>query len=674
MKPSLAAALQLHQRCMSVLNQRTRIQQLLPHEAFAALDAIIEESDLGFKDIDALTWKREVEHWLLSEGAQEKEQVLSWIEKWLVGKSPPPRCTFTRRRQDDDFRCMNHCRSRDGGSFCWELHCCRSTQSHSFCANPRPDLRGVMFCDEHRCRFTSLLSQNPCILECKAGTSFCPDHCCPVCLLTPSPSAVQPVDGSHACAAHQCRVLNCAKAQLVPFEFCVDHCCAKCIAEGSVSPFSRCVATTPFCSMHKCSLDRCKNSSIDRGGGDSDRPHFCEKHKCMLCDECVDLTNNEAILAGLCTQHRCAHPFYFCPNVAATTNYCADHTCKVCTLEGRDAFGPVNELPPRHTCDMHPLCQQVLRDGSLCCDLAMTGEMHCQPHLLAQQRQSKFGDSIMRAVQYYLPDGQCCGVSAKKKRCLAKCKDPKQMHSCWYCDAHVKMFKEQVEELVGLQAVDQSPVLENHEVQKDGEVQHHPEEAHSLGDLSDDGRSDVVDSDDLDFVDCDGDSPMVEGSDREDDEEEEEDSVLVVSSASFGPTYCSVSHSSKYSTVRCQAVSMLSGYQCAVVQIVHQSAADQCWHCPAHDGSSVRTVGGTDDEIRVPLSDAPDAELDSCVAATGSMLLQGSDEGTVPPSVVAEGGVKKHGVQQGNDCHCPCKHVSVMSIHSFLSFHHPLIH
>jgi len=321
---------------------------------------------------------------------------------------------------------------------------------------------------------------------------------------------------------------------------------------------------------------------------------------------------------------------------------------------------------------MHPLCQQVLRDGSLCCDLAMTGEMHCQPHLFAQQRQSKFGDSIMRAVQYYLPDGQCCGVSAKKKRCLAKCKDPKQMHSCWYCDAHVKMFKEQVEELVGLQAADQSPVLENDEVQKDGEVQHHPEEAHSLGDLFDDGRSDVVDSDDFDFVDCDGDSPMVEGSDREDDEEE--DSVLVVSSASFGPTYCSVSHSSKYSTVRCQAVSMLSGYQCAVVQIVHQSAADQCWHCPAHDGSSVRTVGGTDDEIRVPLSDAPDAELDSCIAATGSMLLQGSDEGTAPPSVVAEGGAKKHGVQQGNDCHCPCKHVSVMSIYSFLSFHHPWIH
>jgi len=158
MKPSLAAALQLHQRCMSVLNQRTRIQQLLPHEAFAALDAIIEESDLGFKDIDALTWKREVEHWLLSEGAPEKEQVLSWIEKWLVGKSPPPRCTFTRRLQDDEFRCMNHCRSRDGGSFCWELHCCRSTQPHSpFCANPRPDLRGVMFCDEHRCRFTSLM-------------------------------------------------------------------------------------------------------------------------------------------------------------------------------------------------------------------------------------------------------------------------------------------------------------------------------------------------------------------------------------------------------------------------------------------------------------------------------------------------------------------------------------
>lgn len=658
MKPSLAAALQLHQRCMSVLNQRTKIQQLLPHEAFSALDAIIEESDLSLKDLDALTWKREAEHWV-SEGAPEKEQVFSWIEKWLVGKTPPPRCAFTRRLQDEEFRCMNHCRSRDdvGSLFCWELHSCRSTRqlqsssSSSCCANPRSELRGVMLCDEHRCRFTApLLPQNPCVLECKAGTSFCPDHCCPVCLLTPSGSAaVMPVDGSHACAAHQCRVLNCAKAQLAPFEFCVDHCCIKCITEGSVSSFSRCIATTPFCSMHKCSLDRCKNSSVGRGsGGDSHRPghHFCEKHQCRLCDECVDLTNNETILAGLCTQHRCAHPFYFCPSVAATTNYCADHTCRICTLEGSEAFGPVNELPPRHTCDMHPLCQQVLKDGSLCCDLAATGEMHCQPHLLAQQRQSKFGDNIMRAVQYYLPDGQCCGMSVKKKRCLAKCKDPKQMHSRWYCDAHVKMFKEQVEELIALQAAEQSPAVQEEDVQVDDEEEQQQQQPDDdPADISDDGRSDAVNSDDLDFVDCDGDSPMVEDSDGEEEEEEE---AVVDSSVSSGPPLSSVSHPSKYSIVRCQAMSMLSGSQCAIIQIVHRSAADQCWHCPAHDSSSDR-VGGTactDDEMIASLSDAHDADL---VVATGSMLLQQrSEERAVSPPVVAEECVKKNGVQQGN--------------------------
>jgi len=317
----------------------------------------------------------------------------------------------------------------------------------------------------------------------------------------------------------------------------------------------------------------------------------------------------------------------------------------------------------------------VLNDGSLCCDLAAAGEMHCESHLRAQQRQSKFGDSIMKAVQYHLPDGQCCGINVKKQRCKAKCKDPQQMGSCWYCDAHVDMFKKEVEELILLQKEDHDAVREDghdavredghdavredghdaaredgHEAAREDGHDAAREDGHDAAreedydaaseflpaddplDISDDGGSN---SDDFDFVDCYGDSPMGDS-----DSDGETGWLQPSDHHPSGPASVSNALSSRYSTVRCQAVSKLTGSQCASMRIVNYSAIGQCWYCPAHDGS-IRLDIYDEMVVTKPVFDAPDIDLDRCVEATGSILL--FEEVAAPPMVPEETAIKVGG-------------------------------
>jgi len=379
----------------------------------------------GFAQLEG--WVGQAEHWLIEAGTRRYAHLPLWLEQWLRGSLPPPRCAAAP--------CLN-CAGL--GPYCAESHACASALQPACLHHRAPDAR---LCPAHRCS----AGPSACSEERLPSVAYCADHCCALCLslrLSRGQREVCMKDGEYACLQHQCAVIGCAMQMLLPHTFCQLHCCEMCVYVGEVRNLPR-TLESQFCQDHLCYVDGCMRHR------DNATSSYCAEHSChhLGCLACIDLSSRAARRAQLCADHRCSHPT-FCAaerlaeaEAGARADYCSPfctaHTCRVCWAAGLGVGGPVLEALPRNTCALHPLCQQVLQDGSVCAELGAENSAFCAEHVVAQAPLVANIDELLlyRAAER---DGQCCGRAKKSnQRCKAKCQvEPAPLY--WYCLGHLE--------------------------------------------------------------------------------------------------------------------------------------------------------------------------------------------------------------------------------------------
>lgn len=270
-----------------------------------------------------------------------------------------------------------NCSAEPYSVYCKKVHGCSSAKGP--CGNPRSSM--TTMCESHRCLAIDA-AHSTCKFERLSVGSYCADHACPGCLSL-SPHSVSARVGMHACAKHSCKAKSCSMYKFSSQDYCERHCCTECAATGNP-----CL------------------SPVEQVEGDS---------------------------PGLCPAHKCAHPTLECNNVCAAeldSSFCRDHTCKECVHQGLDVKGLAVDEPPRNTCSEHGLCQTVLLSGDVCPSLAVACSPFCLKHSGKNAKKIK-----------PVSDGQCCGVTKKKKRCLQKSPGLKLPGSAWYCHDHTDQAK-----------------------------------------------------------------------------------------------------------------------------------------------------------------------------------------------------------------------------------------
>jgi hypothetical protein len=208
---------------------------------------------------------------------------------------------------------------------------------------------------------------------------------------------------------------SCRNQQLLPHRYCLDCLCIECGVSGSTLNLPICKGAK-LCSYHKCSINICTNR---KGSGDD--MMYCDKHTCLLCMDCVDIS---CVGNTYCVSHKCLHPDHPCGNVrldqsttcSATATatavtiiskslYCMLHTCRICYTMNIPSKNVLEEYP-RNACEDHLLCNSISKNGMPCCELAVPPiNLYCNMH-------------IMRDIIVDPGDGQCYGIAkSTKKRC-----------------------------------------------------------------------------------------------------------------------------------------------------------------------------------------------------------------------------------------------------------------
>jgi hypothetical protein len=332
-----------------------------------------------------------MEHWKIGDGQRD----LTLLGQWLRGNNPPPRCQYSFIKKGTEQQCLESTPA-DGLSYCRKFHACafpncsllRSSLSHNFC-------------EEHRCRATHLESEILCEEAHIPESTFCPSHCCVVCL-------VKEREVGEVCKAHCCkRDDQCKNSCVGNFNFCVTHCCPNCIRDRMVSKSSGSDKLSQYCKdFHRCRFPSC-SSEIQLFSG------FCARHTCCFCDQRVLY---EDIL--LCLNHKCQFNLEDCSSPIARdvngklSKFCDLHTCQTCAKNGNELNRYVSL--PGYTCSEHI----SMRDDDGC-------DVLCEASL---------GDGEGSLLQL---DEFCCGLTTKGKPCRSKrtpdCKDPR-----YYCKDHLQ--------------------------------------------------------------------------------------------------------------------------------------------------------------------------------------------------------------------------------------------
>ena len=285
--------------------------------------------------IDNLT--KDLEHWKVP---KNQPSVYFYINTWLKGKQPPPRC----KAFINELLCFQE--ADENSPYCKLLHNCKSFS----CKNQR--IIGNLFCENHCCQI-----QN-CKNERFKETKFCSKHICSACILTNS-KEIKSRD-PFACNEHKCMVNDCDKLQIYPYHgYCIEHVCEECAITIKADKHFPKLNETELCVKHKCCLADCKlkriNSTIE----------FCACHICRLCS-----TNNVLIGADktcpesqLCYKHRCSSNNCLKSKINSSS-YCVNHSCKECIALKCSTINPAADEKPRNSCKIHPLCQFVSNKGN----------------------------------------------------------------------------------------------------------------------------------------------------------------------------------------------------------------------------------------------------------------------------------------------------------------------
>ncbi|KAJ3286671.1 hypothetical protein HK104_008917 [Borealophlyctis nickersoniae] len=136
---------------------------------------------------------------------------------------------------------------------------------------------------------------------------------------------------------------------------------------------------------------RCTEGSEDKGtvacdGISMTNSLYCDQHRCFQEEPAADgelARCRNAILPTnyYCAQHACAAENCISLRIPNSEQvYCQFHACFVCLSFEKVVAGMANDDPPRHTCDLHPLCQALGAEGTLCPNLAVSGTPFCENH------------------------------------------------------------------------------------------------------------------------------------------------------------------------------------------------------------------------------------------------------------------------------------------------------
>jgi hypothetical protein len=278
---------------------------------------------------------KDLEYWKIP---RNQSYVYFYINWWLKGKNPPPRCQAKIQNE----LCFEE--ASQNSPFCELLHNCR----FPFCSGQRKNVY-TLFCDQHNCEI------NECNSERFKGAKFCSKHVCPACLITDSKEIRS--RNPFSCTIHQCTIERCNKPQIFPYYgFCIDHVCTECALNKTEKHLPR--SNSNLCEIHKCCVPNCNVKRVNT------EIEFCSIHLCRLC-------NSDGFLNGadltcpqsqLCNKHRCSIALCL-EQKAHPSLYCANHSCKECLHSKSGIINQSIDKVPRNACKFHKLCEFVSPKG-----------------------------------------------------------------------------------------------------------------------------------------------------------------------------------------------------------------------------------------------------------------------------------------------------------------------
>ncbi len=204
----------------------------------------------------------------------------------------------------------------------------------------------------------------------------------------------------------------------------------------------------------RCDISSCREMK-------SKGSNFCESHRCNFeADELSWCVESKAVnlQSGethpkFCWAHLCPSPECLRPSVGGE-DYCEVHSCFYCKKVGQIPARPSTALPPRNTCDIHPLClvddcTEVLGNDTVYCDkhkymwcsfsdpynpqfwcngYRLSAEVpFCATHAEMVRQQQLAEEATMRAQAVV----KCHGTTTKNKPCKSKSQPGSD-----YCEAH----------------------------------------------------------------------------------------------------------------------------------------------------------------------------------------------------------------------------------------------
>lgn len=369
-----------------------------------------------FNAIDARKWLvaivRGAEHW--KSQLDPTEHLVFLLGQYLAGAKPPPRCVAVMPNGKQCLQCAPQIERGDNSAiiteYCRKFHACRI----SSCSKMR-NVGVSDFCIEHHCEY------HQCGDAKHNGSQFCMKHTCLICVMCNiKPRSTQP----NACPAHTCSQDACDRMIVLPHAFCEFHCCTVCLRLGHAQVQSNIGGN--LCILHKCFAAGCQSERSN--GKDS-----CEFHTCVDCGNCIDKACPDS---HLCSSHRCAANHCKRRHTSHSL-FCIIHSCKVCL--NHQEFGDIaSDLPPRNACAKHPLCNHMLRNGTLCNEVAVPPGIYCAKHCNNDHGNNETGEPEEAEIEI---EFQCSGKKKKGGRCKAKmCLPPSK--GKWYCNAHMMQNNE----------------------------------------------------------------------------------------------------------------------------------------------------------------------------------------------------------------------------------------
>jgi hypothetical protein len=358
------------------------------------------------------------EHW--KKAQDQPERIYFYLNWWLRGLNPPPRCAATLAGLGEQCLEEADCIL---SPYCQSLHCCKSTAATTPCQNERVT-PVVPLCAEHVCKYRP---DNPALEACKheriPGAELCKLHVCVGCLL--NKVAVCKMREPKACPDHKCSLPECQRLQMFEQIFCAEHVCEQCVVTSyaNVRPHS---GNSSFCDSHRCSIARCTFKKYN------EETPFCNFHLCRVCakDDVANGVSLAVVDSQLCDHHRCSYDLLDCQHERADSSaFCTNHSCKECVRSKASPVGAATDRPPRNSCVKHPLCEFETDEKKVCHSVkSKKTDLYCVNHLEPKKNKPLTDEKN--------PVNKCSGVNSKGKPCKTQ-ELIKTLGSNSYCKAHV---------------------------------------------------------------------------------------------------------------------------------------------------------------------------------------------------------------------------------------------